>query len=72
MDNEIREIDAKEFDNQVGHAMLQIARYNALIITKNELIRELEYHNDVFKIVDNHLAKAWYNKNYTYCKSQHT
>mgnify|MGYP003153045228 CR=1 FL=1 len=58
MDNEIREIDAKEFDNQVGHAMLQIARYNARIITKNELIRELEYHNDVFKIVDNHLAKA--------------
>ena len=58
MDNEIRDIDQKEFDNQVGHAMLQIARYNALIITKNELIRELEYHNDVFKIVDNHLAKA--------------
>ena len=58
MDNEIREIDQKEFDIQVDHAMLQFARYKALIITKSELIHELEYRNDVFKIVDNHLTKA--------------
>ncbi len=58
MDNEIREIDRIEFNSQIDHAMLHMARYNADIITKRELINELEYHNDVFKIVDNHLAKA--------------
>ena len=52
----IEEIDHEEFNEQIDHAVLQMARYKSNIITKGELIEQFNYHNMVFNIIDNHLT----------------
>tara|TARA_S200002703_G_C3638056_1_gene195899 strand:+ start:264 stop:464 length:201 start_codon:yes stop_codon:yes gene_type:complete len=53
---DIEKIDHDEFNEQINHAMLQMARYKSNIITKSELIKELDFYNDVIEIIDNHLT----------------
>ena len=54
----ILEIDHDEFNRQISHAMLHMARYKADIITRSELITELNNFNDVVWFINNNLTKT--------------
>ena len=56
-EQKIKQIDHECFNHNITNARLAMARYQANVITKGELIETINQYNDVLKFVDNHLTE---------------